>query len=343
MKKFNNEEAFEFCMQMSMILSSGLSVQEGLEIIMDDSDNKLMKEACKQIHEEVVAQGSFYQAIKDHECFDDYMKQMVKIGEVSGHLDNVMQELSAYYERAYDLSKQLREALFYPFVLLLMMWVVVGIIMWKVLPIFTNVLENMGSPLPESATMMMQFGSGFAIVSFVILTVLLLLVLYVVVRMRKGEGNGAIFLSKFFLTKRLFHNISMARMTYAFSLFISGGFDIEDSLSYLPGIVDEELTKEKIIACMQGMKEGESFEAMIQKVHLYDGAYANMIITGFHSGKSDDVMKKISLLYEKDVDHSISSFLNTIEPVIVVFLSLIVGVILLSVMLPLMSIMTSLG
>lgn len=343
MKKFNNEEAFEFCTQMSMILSSGLSVQEGLEIIMDDSDNKLMKEACKQIHEEVVAQGSFYQAIKDHECFDDYMKQMVKIGEVSGHLDNVMQELSAYYERAYDLSKQLREALFYPFVLLLMMWVVVGIIMWKVLPIFTNVLENMGSPLPESANMMMQFGSGFAIVSFVILTVLLLLVLYVVVRMRKGEGNGATFLSKFFLTKRLFHNISMARMTYAFSLFISGGFDIEDSLSYLPGIVDEELTKQKIIACMQGMKEGESFETMIQKVHLYDGAYANMIITGFHSGKSDDVMKKISLLYEKDVDHSISSFLNTIEPVIVVFLSLIVGVILLSVMLPLMSIMTSLG
>ena len=79
----------------------------------------------------------------------------------------------------------------------------------------------------------------------------------------------------------------------------------------------------------------------MQKEKLYEGVYANMIFTGFHSGKSEEVLKKVSALYERDVDNSISTFLNTIEPGIVILLSIIVGVILLSVMLPLMSIMAS--
>lgn len=341
--KFNNEESFTFCTQMSMVLSSGLSVQEGLEIIANDTNSEKLKEACKHIHANVIEYGSFYRAVEHVDFIDAYMKHMIQIGEVSGHLDNVMNELASYYERANDLQKQLKESLLYPFVLLIMMWVVVGIIVWKVLPIFGDVLANMGSPLPSSADTMMYFGKGFAMVSFIVLTILLLLVSFVVIRARKGEGKQTTFLSNFFVTKKLFHNISMARMTYALSLFISGGYDIEESLSYLPEIVDEPKTKERLFNCIEGLKEGNSFESMIQSEHLYEGAYANMIITGFHSGKSDEVMKKISLLYEKDVDQSIRSFLNTIEPLIVIFLSLIVGVILLSVMLPLMSIMSSLG
>lgn len=341
--KFSNESSFTFCTQMSMILSTGLSIQEGLEIIANDCSDEQVKEACLILRDNVIEAGSFYRAVEHVDFLDGYMKHMIQIGEVSGHLDAVMLELSSYYERACDLQKQLKEALLYPFVLLLMMWVVVGIVVWKVLPIFTSVLLNMGSPLPDSANTMMYFGKAFASISFIVLSVLLLLVFYVILRIRKGEGSGTSFLSKLFLTKRLFHNISMARMTYALSLFISGGYDIEESLSYLPEMIDEPKTKERLLNCIEGLKGGESFEVLIQKEHLYEGAYANMIVTGFHSGKSDDVMKKISMLYEKDVDQSISSFLNTIEPLIVIFLSLVVGVILLSVMLPLMSIMSSLG
>lgn len=341
--KFNNEEAFEFCTQMTMILSSGLSLQEGLEIIAADTNNPHMRSVCTLLHDNVVEHGSFYQAVKDEECFDDYMKHMIEIGEVSGHLDGVMNELAGYYERAEDLQIQLREALLYPFVLLVMMWVVVGIIVWKVLPIFSQVLANMGSPLPATAESMMYFGKTFAFASFMVLSILLLLILYAVFTIRYGKSGTSAFLSRFFLTKRLYHNITMARMTYALSLFISGGYDMEEAFSYLPDIVEEKKTKSRVQACLEGLRHGENFEKLLLHEHLYEGAYANMIVTGFHSGKSDDVMKKIAQLYERDVDTSISSFLNTIEPLIVIFLSLIIGVILLSVMLPLMSIMSSLG
>ena len=342
-KNFNYEESFTFCTQMSMVLSSGLSIQEGLEVIADDCNRENLCQACLQLKVNVEEEGSFYRAIQGETYVDGYMKQMIQIGEVSGHLDNVMEELASYYERANDLKNQLKEALLYPFVLLIMMWVVVGIIVFKVLPIFSDVLWNMGSPLPDSADTMMYFGKGFAMVSFVVLSFVLIGLMYIIVRVRKGEGAQMAFLSKFPLTKKLFHNISMARMTYALSLFISGGYDIEESISYLPQIVDEPKIKQKILCCMEGLKNGENFPTLLRKEKLYEGSYANMIVTGFHSGKSDDVMKKISNLYEKDVNQSISSFLNTIEPLIVIFLSLIVGVILLSVMLPLMSIMSSIG
>lgn len=341
MAKFKTEETFEFCTQMSMILASGLSIQEGLEIMAQDTQNAVMKEACLVFIENVKEHGSFYMAIKEEPYFDTYAIHMIEIGEVSGNLDAVMKELSVYYERSYDLQRQLKEALVYPFILLIMMWVVVGIVVWKVLPIFAKVLHNMGSPLSGSANTMMEFGNTFALISFVILTILVILVLFIVISARKG-GNAK-FLSGFFMTKKLYHNITMARMTYAFSLFISSGYEMQEALSYLPEIVDEPKVKEQLLRCRKGMEEDHSFEEMMQSERLYQGVYANMIITGFHSGKGDEVMKKVSSLYEKDVDASIGSFLNTIEPMIVIILSLIVGIILLSVMLPLMSIMTTIG
>lgn len=341
MAQFKTEETFEFCTQMSMILASGLSVQEGLEIMREDTQNTVMREAYTKFIENIKEFGSFYKAIEEEPYFDSYTRHMIEIGEISGNLDAVMKELAVYYERSYDLKRQLKEALFYPLILLVMMWVVVGVVVWKVLPIFGKVLQNMGSPLSGTAQTMMRFGNIFATVSFIALTLFLIVVLFVVLRSRNG-GNAK-FLSKFFMTKKLYHNITMARMTYAFSLFMNSGYEMTEALSYLPEIVDDENIKEKLENCRKGMEENHSFEEMLQKESLYQGVYANMIITGFHSGKGDEVMKKVSSLYEKDVDASIGSFLNTIEPMIVIVLSLIVGIILLSVMLPLMSIMTTIG
>lgn len=336
-----SEEMFDFCTQMSMILAGGMSIEEVLEIISEDTANPHMKEACSKLLEKLPQCGSFHSALKGEPYFDTYAKKMVEIGEISGHLDSVMKELALYYERNSDLKQSLKEALTYPSILLLMMWAVVGIIVWKVLPIFEKVLMNMGVPLQGSAASMMRFGQVFALMSFIVLTILLLTVVVMVLSSRKASGTPL--LSRLFITRRLYHNMVMAKITYALSLFITSGYEMEEALTYLQDVVDDTATQHKIDACQTGMQEGKSFVQCLQETALYQGVYASMIITGFHSGKSDEVMQKVSSLYEKDVDTSISTFLNTIEPVIVILLSVIVGIILLSVMLPLMSIMSSLG
>lgn len=336
-----SEEMFDFCTQISMILAGGLSVEEGLEIIGDDTDNPHMKEAAGCLLEQVHVVGSFSAALEEAPYFDTYAKKMVAIGEISGHLDNVMKELALYYERSSDLKQSLKEALTYPSILLLMMWAVVGIIVWKVLPIFEKVLLHMGAALQGTAASMMRFGQLFATASFIILTLFLLGGILLAVTFRKSGGKS--FLSHLFMTKQLYHNMVMAKMTYALSLFITSGYEMEEALGYLRDVVGDEAVQKKIDACRSDMQEGKSFSQCLREQALYQGVYASMIITGFHSGKSDEVMQKVSTLYEKDVDTSISTFLNTIEPVIVIVLSVIVGIILLSVMLPLMSIMSSIG
>lgn len=333
------DEMFDFCTQMSMILAGGLSVEDGLEIIQKDSVNTRIQDACSDLLIKLSEEGSITAAMKDSDYFDSYAKKMVEIGEISGHLDGVMQELAVYYERNADLKQSLKDALTYPSILLVMMWVVVGIIVWKVLPIFEKVFHTMGTSFQSGSFSMMEFGTIFAWISFIILTLLCIIVIIIILNYRKQGSRNL--LSKVFLTKKLYHNMVMAKMTYALSLFITSGYEMEEALEYVNEVVDDQEVNEKINICREGMKHDESFIHCLQKTNLYDGVYASMIAAGFHSGKSDEVMQKVSSLYEKEVDHSISSFLNTIEPIIVIFLSVIVGIILLSVMLPLMSIMST--
>lgn len=335
---WKDDEMFDFCTSLAMVLESGLSIEEGLDIVKDSTQNIKLKKDIQQIHEQIIEVGSFYASIKDVDFFDDYAKKMIEIGEMSGTLDAVMLELATYYERNFDLKQNLKEALVYPFLLLGMMWCIVLLIIWKVLPIFSNVLTNMGTILPGSASSMMRFGSIFGTISFVILSVLLIACIAMYVVNNKAKGS---LLAHFFFTKKLYYHMTMAKLTYAFSLFISSGYDVEEAMSYLPEVIDHPNVIAKLQRCQQGLKEQIAFSEVMQKEQLYEGIYANMIYTGFRSGKSEEVLKKASRLYEKEVDLSISTFLNTIEPSIVIILSLIVGIILLSVMLPLMSIMTS--
>lgn len=336
--EWNDEQMYEFCTSMAMVLEGGLSPQECLEVILSGDIQTEIKKDLEVLLSDIKELGSLYASVKDQVFFDPYAKKMIEIGEISGNLDQVMKELALYYERSEDLKRNLKDALVYPLILLMMMWCIVALIIWKVLPIFEKVLHNMGAILTTGSHTMMQFGRIFAMVSFVLLTIILVIAFYIYITRRSSQNK---ILSHFFLTKRLYKNIAMAKMTYAFSLFVSSGYDADEAMQYLPDLVDHPDMKERLNHCLTDIKQGDSFLDAMQKEKLYEGVYANMIFTGFHSGKSEEVLKKVSALYERDVDNGISTFLNTIEPGIVILLSVIVGVILLSVMLPLMSIMTS--
>jgi type IV pilus assembly protein PilC len=144
------------------------------------------------------------------------------------------------------------------------------------------------------------------------------------------------------LNKKMNYSISQAQLTYALSLFLSSGYDLAEAMKYLPEVIDDKVVKDKLLKCKEDIEKGENFEDSVKKYKLYEGMYLNMIQVGFKTGQGDTVMKKLTELYEQEVYLSISKFLNIVEPSIVIVLSVIVGVVLLSVLLPLVSIMASL-
>lgn len=341
--KLTMSEKYMFCNQMAMILESGFSLNQGVTMVYDEMDDKNIKGVLQEVAKYLDEQVSFSEAIDLTKAFDDYMVNLVKVGETSGNLDDVMQSLSEYYARIDDITNKLKQALTYPIILIIMMVVVVGIIVFKVLPIFKDVLNGLGSDLSSYANSFMEFGQIFSLICFAVLLVLVIVIIAGYLYQRITHVNVlSNVVQKSFLTRKLSRALNKAQITYALSLFISSGYDLQEAMKFVPKLVDDKQLRANLEKCNEDLINGDSFVEVIKKYQIYQGMQLNMIQVGFKTGQVDIIMKQLSNSFQEEVSRAIDQFLNIIEPTIVTLLSLVVGIVLMSVMLPLISIMSSL-
>ncbi|MCR1948100.1 type II secretion system F family protein [Erysipelatoclostridium ramosum] len=341
--KLTMSEKYMFCNQMAMILESGFSLNQGVTMVYEEMDDKNIKGVLQEVAKYLDEQVSFSEAIDLTKAFDDYMVNLVKVGETSGNLDDVMQSLSEYYARIDDITNKLKQALTYPIILIIMMVVVVGIIVFKVLPIFKDVLNGLGSDLSSYANSFMEFGQIFSLICFAVLLVLVIVIIAGYLYQRVTHVNVlSNVVQKSFLTRKLSRALNKAQITYALSLFISSGYDLQEAMKFVPKLVDDKQLRANLERCNEDLINGDSFVEVIKKYQIYQGMQLNMIQVGFKTGQVDIIMKQLSNSFQEEVSRAIDQFLNIIEPTIVTLLSLVVGIVLMSVMLPLISIMSSL-
>lgn len=337
--KLTMSEKYMFCNQMAMILESGFSLNQGVTMVYEEMDDKNIKGVLQEVAKYLDEQVSFSEAINLTKAFDDYMVNLVKVGETSGNLDDVMQSLSEYYARIDDITNKLKQALTYPIILIIMMVVVVGIIVFKVLPIFKDVLNGLGSDLSSYANSFMEFGQIFSLICFAVLLVLVIVIIagYLYQRITHVNVLSSV-VQKSFLTRKLSRALNKAQITYALSLFISSGYDLQEAMKFVPKLVDDKQLRANLEKCNEDLINGDSFVEVIKKYQIYQGMQLNMIQVGFKTGQVDIIMKQLSNSFQEEVSRAIDQFLNIIEPTIVTLLSLVVGIVLMSVMLPLISI-----
>ena len=341
--KLTMSEKYMFCNQMAMILESGFSLNQGVTMVYEEMDDKNIKGVLQEVAKYLDEQVSFSEAIDLTKAFDDYMVNLVKVGETSGNLDDVMQSLSEYYARIDDITNKLKQALTYPIILIIMMVVVVGIIVFKVLPIFKDVLNGLGSDLSSYANSFMEFGQIFSLICFAVLLVLVIVIIAGYLYQRITHVNVlSNVVQKSFLTRKLSRALNKAQITYALSLFISSGYDLQEAMKFVPKLVDDKQLRANLEKCNEDLINGDSFVEVIKKYQIYQGMQLNMIQVGFKTGQVDIIMKQLSNSFQEEVSRAIDQILNIIEPTIVTLLSLVVGIVLMSVMLPLISIMSSL-
>lgn len=341
--KLTMSEKYMICNQMAMILESGFSLNQGVTMVYEEMDDKNIKGVLQEVAKYLDEQVSFSEAIDLTKAFDDYMVNLVKVGETSGNLDDVMQSLSEYYARIDDITNKLKQALTYPIILIIMMVVVVGIIVFKVLPIFKDVLNGLGSDLSSYANSFMEFGQIFSLICFAVLLVLVIVIIAGYLYQRVTHVNVlSNVVQKSFLTRKLSRALNKAQITYALSLFISSGYDLQEAMKFVPKLVDDKQLRANLEKCNEDLINGDSFVEVIKKYQIYQGMQLNMIQVGFKTGQVDIIMKQLSNSFQEEVSRAIDQFLNIIEPTIVTLLSLVVGIVLMSVMLPLISIMSSL-
>ena len=342
----NNEEIAAFCDQMSMLLAAGIAPRESIDVLISDTENESGRKILSSINEQLMKGLRLHEAMKEAKVFPDYVVKMTAIGEESGNLDVVMRSLANYYDREENIAESIRSAVTYPLIMIFMMMLVIVVLLTKVLPIFEQVFEQLGSEMNGLSLSLMRLGNNISKGSVIIMILLVLLLIFAIWCRKTAAGKKFIsgFLNKFPPTRSFYDQVAAGRFASAMALTLRSGMDTYSGLDMARNLVNNKKLEEKITHMKDYlMKDGLNFSEALVKAEIFSRLYSRMVAIGFRSGNIDNVMNKIADNYEVETDKKLHRLISIVEPTLVIILSLVVGLILLSVILPLMGIMSSIG
>ena len=351
---FFNPELSGFCSQMSMILHSGISPLEGITIMLEDSTSDREKDILQQILDTLqetadfslsLKQPGFPQqllSLKETGLFPSYLVHMVQIGEETGTLDEVMSALSEHYEREDSIAKSIRNAVTYPMIMIGMMLVVILVLLVKVMPIFNQVFVQLGTEMTGFSGALMHIGNAISRYSVVLVILLAATAaaLFFGSRTEKGKAVLARFAKHFRFFSSMAQQQAGCRFADVMNLALRSGLTPERGLELATMLNQDPDFQVKLETCQKQVNEGEDLSHALFSSGILTGTYARLASIGQKTGSMDQVMKQVSDMYQEEIDTRISNTLAVLEPSLIIGLSLIVGIILLSVMLPLMGIMS---
>ena len=349
MKKFKsltNSYLSAFCVELSILVQSGISFDDGLVMMRDDEQDKRGKELLQSLIDSMKDGIPLSSALLIAECFPKYMTNMIKIGEITGCLPETLNALSDYYEQQDRLRVSIKNALMYPAMLLILMVAVVLVLIIRVLPIFNDIFNQLGTQMSPFAIQLMKFGRWLENASIVIAIVLGAVILFAIVVIAVPKIR-AFFINQFkniFGTIGIFDKIATSRFTSAMTLAIATGLDAEEAIemaSFVSG--GDKAVEKKHKLCLETLRSGSSLSDAMRRAGILSAKESRMLALGGHSGKTDFVISEIARKADRSVQEDITAIVNKIEPTLVVVTSVIVGIILFSVMMPLMGIMTTIG
>mgnify|MGYP003166605963 CR=1 FL=1 len=319
-----NLEIAAFCDQLSMIVSAGIPIYEGISILQEDAPEEETAEILSVISNSLDHGSSFCDALRETNVFPKYVLDMIGIGELAGKLEEVLNALTGYYKREESIQNSIKNAVTYPLLMIAMMLAVILVLIAKVLPVFHQIYMELGSDLTGFAGAMMRFSDALNQYLFVIVIVLI-----------AGQ--------KFFKKRSLALSTAASRFANCMALALSSGLDTDQGLMLAEQLVDNPYMASRIKKCRDLTASGRGFAEAVLTSGIFSKIYTSMITIAFRTGSMDEVMHQISEEYEEETDRQIAGFISVLEPTLVIILSIFIGLILISFLLPLIGIMSSIG
>lgn len=335
------EELAAFAAQLSLTVKTGIPLSEAIMILQEDAETDAARKLLGKILEKLELGGALADALKETGVFPVYMTQMIEIGEASGRLDHVLDSLYKYYEREDNIAKSAKSAITYPAIMLVILIAIIVILVTQVLPIFNQVFNTLGGEMTPLAQGAMRVGEIISN-SSIILVIVIAAIAVVLVIMRLTPGGRKSMSS---LGQRLFSKLSdrmaAAKFASGMSLMLASGLDVDRSVELTLPLMSNPQMYKKVAKLKEMTELGESFTGSVVATKIFSGMQGRMLTLGFKSGNLDNVMEQIADDYEKEVDERLDNLISIIEPTMVAILCVIVGLILLSAMLPLLGVMSS--
>lgn len=340
-KNLSSAELASFCSQISSVLKAGISAGEGIAIMLEDTSSSQEREILSAIQETLNSTGVFSLGLEDAGVFPQYMQKMVRLGEQAGRLDEVMEALAVHYERESDLAAALKSAVTYPCIMIGMMVLVVLVLITRVLPVFEQVYAQLGQSMQGISRGLLDMGQALNRYSLVLLAVLVLLALLCLYFAKTSSGRkqaSAIF-SRLPFTRNFSDKKASCRFASGMSLVLKSGLTPEEGMDMAGELTENSLFREKISQCKKLLEEGTPLAQALSHSGVFTGMEARLLMVGDRTGSIDDAMEKIASRCQDELDDAMGNAVSIIEPTLVAILSIVVGLILLSVMMPLMGIL----
>src|SRR3984885_4319435 len=343
----NAKELAIFTRQFSVKIDAGLPLVQCLEILGSQQENKFFQKVLVNTRAMVEGGATLSTAMRSSpKVFDGLYVNMVEAGETGGILDIILQRLSTYIEKNVKLQRAVKSALVYPVGVLTVAGGVITLLLWKVVPIFATLFAGLGVtlPLPTKIVIMLSnfIGSYFGLLILVAMigSVAGLKVWY-------GNPTGKFVLDTIILKLpvigMLMKKIAVARFTRTLGTLISSGVPILEGLDITAKTSGNAVVERALQKVRKALEEGKSLTEPLKECDVFPGMVTQMIAVGEQTGAMDAMLQKIADFYEEEVDAAVKDLLTALEPVMIVFLGLVVGGVVISMYLPLFSLIGKLA
>ncbi len=335
--KVKESDVIIFSRQFSTMIDAGLPLLQCLEILQSQQENPTFKKNLKKIKESVESGETFADSLKKFpKVFNELFINMVAAGEAGGILDVILKRLSAYMEKMAKLKRQVKGAMTYPIITIIVAIIVVSIILVFVIPVFSSMFADFGATLPAPTLLVIAL-SEFAIgnIGYILGGVFVSLFL---VKRTYASKKGRIFMDDMFLRLPiigiLIRKVAVAKFTRTTSTMLSSGVSILEVLDIVAKTAGNKIIEFAIQDVKTGIAEGRSMSDPLLESGVFPSMVCSMIAVGESTGALDTMMEKIADFYDDEVDQAVKNLTDMIEPFMLVFLGVIVGGLVISMYLP---------
>jgi type IV pilus assembly protein PilC len=343
----DSKELAIFTRQFSVMIDAGLPLVQCLEILAGQQENKTFQKILTGVRSSVEGGATLSASMKQHEkVFDPLYYNMVEAGETGGILDTILQRLSTYIEKNVKLKRAVKSAMIYPVSVMSIAIAVVGLLLWKVVPIFATLFNGLGAALPLPTRIVIALSNfvgsiyGLMIVVFAVGGGVAISLWY---KTPQGRYMIDAILLKSPVVGMVLRKIAVARFTRTLGTLISSGVPILEGLDITSRTAGNAVVEKAISQTRKAVEAGRSLVDPLKETDVFPGMVTQMIGVGEQTGAMDAMLQKIADFYEDEVDVAVKDMLTAIEPIMIVFLGIVVGGVVISMYLPMFSLIGQLS
>ena len=343
----DSKELAIFTRQFSVMIDAGLPLVQCLEILASQQENKTFQKVLTATRAQVEGGSTLSTAMRSSpKVFDALYTNMVEAGETGGILDTILQRLSTYIEKNVKLQRAVKSALVYPVGVLTVAGGVITLLLWKVVPIFATLFAGLGADLPLPTKIVVGL-SNFVGSIFGLLIVVAFIATLVGLKVWYGTPSGRYAIDatvlKLPVLGILMRKIAVARFTRTLGTLISSGVPILEGLDITARTAGNAVVERALFKVRKALEEGKSLTEPLKESEVFPGMVTQMIAVGEQTGAMDAMLQKIADFYEEEVDAAVKDLLTALEPIMIVFLGVVVGGVVISMYLPLFSLIGKLA